>query len=65
MALGFAGDLVGLPEQERDWLQNHTQGQDVSSRHYDRYDLMKEKREAVAKGEAWVERQVWGVHAAS
>lgn len=57
--------MVGLPEQERDWLQNHTQGHDVSSRHYDRYDLLKEKREAVAKWEAWVERQVGGAPAAS
>lgn len=49
----LAGE-AGLSKFERDLLQNHTEGSDVSSRHYDRWSYMPEKRAAVAKWEAWV-----------
>lgn len=52
----LAGE-AGLTKQERDWLQNHTEG-DVSSRHYDRWQYMPEKRAAVAKWEAWLDAQL-------
>lgn len=48
---------AGLTKQERDWLQNHSAG-DVSTRHYDRYDAMPEKRAAVVRWEAWLQEQV-------
>jgi len=48
---------AGLTKTERDWLQNHVQG-DVSSRHYDRFDYLPEKRAAVAKWEGWLQEQV-------
>lgn len=48
----LAGE-AGLTKVERDLLQNHTES-DVSSRHYDRYAYLREKREAVAKWEAWL-----------
>lgn len=37
---------IGISKEIRDKLQNHSL-QDVSSKHYDRYDYMKEKREAI------------------
>ena len=46
---------AGLSKQERDWLQNHMQGQDVSSRHYDRHDNLAEKRAAVLRWQAWLD----------
>ena len=49
----LAGE-AGLSKFERDLLQNHTEGSDVSSRHYDRWSYIPEKRAAVAKWEAWV-----------
>lgn len=48
----LAGE-AGLTKEERDLLQNHAK-QDVSSRHYDRWEYMPEKRAAVAKWEAWL-----------
>lgn len=48
---------AGLTKVERDLLQNHTEG-DVSSRHYDRYEYLTEKRQAVAKWEAWLQQKV-------
>jgi integrase len=52
----LAGE-AGLTKQERDLLQNHTEG-DVSSRHYDRWQYMPEKLAAVAKWEAWLCRKL-------
>lgn len=43
---------AGLSKDIRDRLQNHTRG-DVSSIHYDRYDYLAEKREAMEKWCAW------------
>lgn len=51
----LAGE-AGLTKVERDLLQNHTEG-DVSSRHYDRWSYMPEKRAAVEKWQAWVEKK--------
>lgn len=48
----LAGE-AGLTKQERDLLQNHAR-HDVSSRHYDRYEYMPEKRAAIDKWEIWV-----------
>ena len=45
----------GVRKFERDLLQNHTENRgDVSSRHYDRWEYLPEKRAAIAKWEAWV-----------
>lgn len=48
----LAGE-AGLTKAERDMLQNHSRS-DVSSRHYDRWEYMPEKRAAVVKWEAWL-----------
>lgn len=48
---------AGLTKTERDLLQNHTEG-DVSSRHYDRYEYLPEKRLAVEKWESWLQQKV-------
>jgi len=50
---GFAG----ITKSDRDRLQNHAHG-DISSRHYDRYDYLEEKRAAMAKWEQWFEANV-------
>lgn len=42
---------IGISKAIRDKLQNHSM-QDVSSKHYDRYDYMKEKREAIVLWES-------------
>lgn len=47
---------AGLTKVERDLLQNHTES-DVSARHYDRWQYLPEKRAAVGKWEAWLERK--------
>lgn len=46
---------IGISKEVRDKLQNHSL-QDVSSKHYDRYDYMKEKREAIELWESWCNR---------
>lgn len=51
----LAGE-AGLSKVERDALQHHLES-DVSSRHYDRYDGLREKRAAVAKWQAWLEAE--------
>jgi hypothetical protein len=43
---------LGIPKDIRDRLQNHAL-QDVSTRHYDRYDYLPEKRKAL---ENWCQR---------
>lgn len=55
----LAGE-AGLSKFERDLLQNHTEGSDVSSRHYDRWSYMPEKLAAVIKWEAWVAEKTKG-----
>jgi hypothetical protein len=39
---------IGIPKSIRDIIQNHNIN-DVSSKHYDRWDYMPEKREALEK----------------
>lgn len=45
--------VAGLTKTERDMVQNHGIG-DVSSKHYDRYDYLPEKRAALEKWERWL-----------
>jgi integrase len=49
----LAGD-AGLSKDDRDELQNHAKKSDVSSRHYDRYDALRERRAAMAKWGAYL-----------
>lgn len=49
----LAGE-AGLTKTERDLMQNHAV-RDVSSRHYDRWLYLPEKRAALVKWDAWVE----------
>jgi hypothetical protein len=46
---GFAG----VSKVDRDLIQNHSSG-DVSSKHYDRYDYLPEKRAALERWELWL-----------
>ena len=55
----LAGD-AGIPKELRDRLQNHTKGGDVSSRHYDRYDYLPERRAAMAKWAAYLDLVIAG-----
>lgn len=48
---------AGISKTDRDLLQNHKAG-DVSTRHYDRWEAMPEKRAAVERWTAWLEEQV-------
>jgi integrase len=48
---------AGVSKEDRDRLQNHSAG-DVSSRHYDRWQYLPEKRAAVARWEGWLQEQV-------
>lgn len=43
---------AGISKTDRDRVQNHRSG-DVSSRHYDRYDYLTEKRAALEHWEQW------------
>ncbi len=44
---------AGLSKDERDRIQNHSRS-DVSSVHYDRYDYLREKRQAMDKWSSWI-----------
>jgi len=55
----LAGD-AGIPKDMRDRLQNHAQRGDVSSRHYDRYDYLPERRAAMAKWAAYLDLVIEG-----
>jgi len=55
----LAGD-AGIPKEMRDRLQNHAQRGDVSSRHYDRYDYLPERRAAMAKWAAYLDLVIVG-----
>ncbi len=55
----LAGD-AGIPKELRDRLQNHAKGGDVSSRHYDRYDYLFERRAAMAKWAAYLDLVIAG-----
>lgn len=53
------GGRAGISKEDRDRLQNHSKS-DVSSRHYDRYDYIKEKRAAVKKWQAFLSAMLAG-----
>lgn len=48
---------AGLSKDDRDRLQCHAQS-DVSSRHYDRYEYLKEKRQAMDKWSDWFRAEI-------
>lgn len=48
---------AGVSKTYRDLVQNHAR-HDVSSRHYDRYDYFKEKKEAMDQWDAWFRREI-------
>lgn len=48
---------AGLSKEARDLLQNHAR-HDVSAKHYDRYDGLKEKRAAMALWSEWIEARL-------
>jgi integrase len=50
----LAGD-AGVTKELRDRLQNHSKTSDVSTRHYDRYDYLPERRAAMAKWAAYLD----------
>jgi hypothetical protein len=50
---------AGVSKADRDILQNHAKG-DISSKHYDRYDYLMEKRAAVAVWESYLTRILAG-----
>jgi integrase len=47
---------AGVSKELRDRLQNHLRQSDVSSRHYDRYDYLAERRAAMRQWECFLER---------
>jgi integrase len=51
---------AGISKDMRDRLQNHSRSGDVSSRHYDRYEYLVEKRAAVAQWGAYLDRILTG-----
>jgi integrase len=51
---------AGLSKEIRDRIQNHARS-DVSSRHYDRYEYLPEKRAAMAKWSDYMEWMLGGV----
>jgi integrase len=50
---------AGLSKEIRDRMQNHARS-DVSSRHYDRYSYLAEKRAAMKTWEAYLDRILSG-----
>ena len=55
----LAGE-AGLSKEIRDRIQNHAKGGDVSSRHYDRYGYLPERRAAMAKWAAYMDLVIAG-----
>lgn len=49
---------IGVSEELSDRIQNHAL-QDVSSKHYDRYDYLPEKRKALGSWEDRVNNYQW------
>jgi integrase len=50
---------AGISKEMRDRLQNHTKS-DVSSKHYDRWEMIPEKRAAMDRWAAWLDRVLAG-----
>ena len=48
---------IGIPKWIRDHIQNHAKV-DVSSKHYDRYDYLAEKRDALESWERELRKRV-------
>lgn len=46
---------AGIDRFTRDLIQQHAQGRDTGSRHYDRADYLPQMREAMAKWERWLD----------
>jgi integrase len=55
----LSGD-AGLSKEMRDRLQNHSKTSDVSTRHYDRYDYLPERRSAMAKWATYLDSVLSG-----
>ena len=53
---------AGLTKVDRDLIQNHGQT-GISSKHYDRWEYMPEKRSGVALWQAWLSKQLGEQHA--
>jgi integrase len=53
------GGQAGITRENRDAIQNHAQ-QGVGSKHYDRWNYMREKRAAMAVWEAFLDRMLAG-----
>jgi integrase len=51
---------AGISKEMRDRLQNHVKKSDVSTRHYDRYDYLTERRAAIKEWNAFMERVLAG-----
>jgi integrase len=51
---------AGISKEMRDRLQNHVKKSDVSTRHYDRYDYLTERRAAMKEWNAFMERILVG-----
>jgi integrase len=51
---------AGISKELRDRLQNHIRRNDVSSRHYDRYDYLPERRAAMRLWDSFLERVLAG-----
>jgi hypothetical protein len=50
---------AGLDKDIRDRLQNHSL-HDISSKHYDRYSYLREKRDAIARWDRYLRQIVSG-----
>jgi len=55
----LAGE-AGVSKDDRDLVQNHARA-GISSRHYDRYQYLSEKRAAMARWSDWAERHIASV----
>jgi integrase len=51
---------AGISKEMRDRLQNHLKANDVSSRHYDRYDYLAERRTAMEQWDSFMTRVLAG-----
>jgi len=49
--------LAGIDKQDRDRIQGHAFN-DVSSKHYDRYDYLREKKRGLNRWAAWLEKNI-------
>ena len=52
----LAGE-AGISKADRDLIQNHSKS-DISSKHYDRYEYLREKHDAMQRWSGWVDQLV-------